>query len=192
MTRVAAPEPIDNLGASAVNDALPADIPPELPDALVPYLQALTASPLAEVVRTASWVYPSLETLHVIGLGLLFGGIFVLDLRLLGANKGLSVQQLSRHILPWVWLGFALNLASGVMLFASDALALAANISFQLKMALLVVAGSNAALFHLAIYPGVARWDGDAPPLIVKLAAVASISIWLAIIALGRLIAYWD
>ncbi len=191
MTRAAAPAPTDSLGASAVNDALPADIPPELPDALVPYLQALTASPLADIVRTASWVYPSLETVHVVGLGLLFGGIFVLDLRLLGANKGLSVQRLSRHVLPWVWLGFVLNLASGVMLFASDALALAANISFQLKMALLIVAGANAALFQLAIYPGVRRWDDDTPPLIVKLAAIASISLWLAIIALGRLIAYW-
>ena len=187
-----APEPNDNHGASAVGDALPAEIPPELPDVLVPYLQALTSSPMAELVRTSSWVYPGLETVHVVGLGLLFGGIFVLDLRLLGANAGLSVQQLSRHVLPWVWLGFALNLASGVMLFASDALALAANISFQLKMALLVVAGINATVFQLAIYPGVRRWgDGGPTPAAVKLAAVLSISLWLSIIALGRLIAYW-
>jgi hypothetical protein len=93
------------------------------------------------------------------------------------------VASLSRHVLPWVWTGFAMNLASGAMLFASDALSLAANISFQLKMLLLVVAALNACVFQLVIARDMVRWDQQA--------AFFLIAVWLVIITLGRLIAYW-
>ena len=60
------------------------------------------------------------------------------------------------------------------------------------KHHLLVAAGINATVFQIAIYPGVRQWgDGGPTPAVVKLAAVLSISLWLSIIALGRLIAYW-
>jgi hypothetical protein len=102
------------------------------------------------------------------------------------------VASLSRHVLPWVWTGFAMNLASGAMLFASDALSLAANISFQLKMLLLVVAALNACVFQLVIARDMVRWDQQAATsLWAKLAAFFSIAVWLVIITLGRLIAYW-
>lgn len=184
--------PAPDLGASDVAEVVADGTASELPGFLVSYLTDINASAAAEIVRTVFWVYPMLETAHVIGLGLLFGGIFMLDLRLLGMNKGISVSSLSRHVLPWVWMGFALNLVSGAMLFASDALSLAANISFQLKMMLLVVAGLNATVFQLVSARGIERWDaGEPAPVGAKMAAVFSIAVWLAIITLGRLIAYW-
>jgi Family of unknown function (DUF6644) len=181
-----------DLGASDVTDVATSAPANELPDFLVPYLTDLSTTGIAELVRTSSWDYPTLETVHVIGLGLLFGGIFLLDLRLLGLNKSISVANLSRHVLPWVWIGFAVNLTSGAMLFASDPLSLAANISFQLKMLLLVVAAFNAAVFQFNTARDMPRWDeSTSAPTSAKLAAVISISVWLSIITLGRLIAYW-
>lgn len=182
----------NDLGASPITDAVPIEAASELPGFLVPYLKTLHVSPIGELVRNSSWVYPGLETAHVIGLGLLFGGIFMLDLRLLGLNKSLSVAVLSRHVLPWVWAGFVINFVSGIMLFASDALSLAANISFQLKMLMLMLAGANAGLFQLSFGRDIGRWHNEAPaPIGAKLVAIFSIAAWLAIITLGRMIAYW-
>lgn len=75
--------PAPDLGASDVAEVLADGAASELPGFLVPYLTEINASAAAEIVRTVFWVYPLLETAHVIGLGLLFGGIFMLDLRLL-------------------------------------------------------------------------------------------------------------
>ena len=79
MTQPVTPQ---DLGATTITNESAATASSELPGILVPYLQALHDSSLAEAVRSVSWIYPSLETAHVIGLGLLFGGIFLFDLSL--------------------------------------------------------------------------------------------------------------
>jgi len=163
-----------------------------MPEAL-PILQWLAASPVAATIRSSTWLYPVLETLHMIGLGLVFGGIFAMDLRLLGLHRELQVRRLSDHLLPWVWTGFAVNLSSGLLLFLSDAVAFAANPAFQAKMALLVLVGLNAAWFQRRIYADVGEWDSGAPPpSSARAAAVLSLALWTAIIAAGRMIAYWE
>lgn len=157
------------------------------------FLKTLAGLPVAEAVRSSTWFYPFLETLHVIGLGLLFGGIASLDLRLLGLNRDLPVQRLARHVLPWVWAGFAINVASGVLLFLSDAVAFAGNLPFQIKMLLLAAAGLNAFWFQFDIYRDAETWNRDfQPPLKAKIASAISLVIWLAVIAAGRMIAYWE
>lgn len=156
-----------------------------------PILKWLAALPVAELVRTNAWAYPILETIHVVGLGLLFGGIVLFDLRLLGLHRGIDIDRLGQHVLPWVWLGFGLNAVSGALLFMSDAVSFAANGSFQVKMLLILLAGLNMVWFHARLYPSRAAWNQDmAPPLSVKITAVVSILIWLAVITAGRLIAY--
>lgn len=193
MTGSAAPAAAGDLGAVEIAGDLPAEAAASLPSLLVPYLQALHASPLGETVRSVPWVYPVLETVHVIGLGLIFGGIFLLDLRLLGVGRSLAVTALAGHVLPWVWLGFLLNMASGVLLFSSDALSLAANISFQLKMLLLIIAGITAVIFMRSTYRTAANWNAGTPtPPAAKIAALLSLVSWLGVITLGRLIAYWS
>lgn len=164
-----------------------------MPALLTSLLQELTASPPAVLVRTSVWLYPLLETIHVVGLGLLFGGIAALDLRLFGINADLPVRRLAVHLLPWVWTGFVLNAASGALLFASDAPAFAANRAFQVKMALLVLAGANALWFQWRVYASVDDWNRDGEtPVSAKAAALISLILWLAVIAAGRMIAYWE
>lgn len=156
-------------------------------------LQQLAGLPIAAAVRTSPWLYPLLETVHVIGLGLVFGGIAALDLRLLGLHPDLPVRRLSVHLLPWVWAGFLLNAASGSLLFLSDAVAFAANRAFQVKMALLIVAGLNTFWFQHRIYRTVDGWDRDQPPpASARVASTLSLVLWVAIITAGRMIAYWE
>ena len=160
----------------------------QIPD---PIFDPIAQSALAAFVRESVWAYPFLETLHVIGLALVFGPILLFDLRVLGWNKDLAVPRLHKALLPLVWSGFALNAASGVLLFISDASEFAANTALRYKMVLLVLAGLNALYFQARIAPGVTVWDRETrAPANARISAAASIALWLAIITAGRMIAY--
>lgn len=160
----------------------------QIPD---PIFDPIAQSALAVFVRESMWAYPLLETLHVIGLALVFGPILLFDLRVLGWNKDLAVSRLHKAFLPWVWTGFALNATSGIILFVSDAAEFAANTALRYKMALLIFAGLNALYFQARIAPGAATWDRESrAPAAARASAGASIALWLAIITAGRMIAY--
>jgi hypothetical protein len=155
------------------------------------FWEQLASLPLAILVKESPWVYPLLETVHVLGLGLLFGGIFMLDLRLLGMSRALPMRLVAHHLLPWVWLGFALNVTTGILMFLSAAPDFAENWSFRAKIALIALAGLNMALFHRGSYRTVDGWDLDAPtPMSAKTAAFMSILLWTAIIVAGRMMAF--
>jgi hypothetical protein len=138
---------------------------------------------LTEFIRTSPWAYPSLEVVHLVGLGLVFGTLWLVELRLLGIGRRLDVGALAATALPWTLVGFALSVVSGLLLFASRAGELIANRAFLLKMGLIALAGINAALLHTR-----GALDPQRPG--TRLQAAASVLLWIAVIASGRLIAY--
>lgn len=126
------------------------------------WLAWLEATPAATAVRAPPWLYPALETLHILGLGLLVGAAWTWDLRLLGLGRGIAVSELGRLTLPLARAGFGVAASSGALLFASDAVATAANPAFRAKLALIALAALSAALFHRA-YPSTHAWDRGVP-----------------------------
>lgn len=153
--------------------------------------ESLSAAPLSAAIRESVWLYPFLETVHIIGLALLVGSIIAFDLRILGRSPAIAVGLLGRHLLPWVWIGFALNVISGVLLFASDAVEFAANPALRAKLALIAAAGVNAALFQHRFARDTSGWETACEvPLAARLSALLSIGLWLAILVAGRMIAY--
>lgn len=164
---------------------------PEVTEQAGGILQAIETSAIATIVREEIWVYPILETLHVIGLGLVFGSIFAFDLRVLGWHPDLSVRRMHAHLLPWVWTGFLFNAMSGILLFTAEAQKFAVNPAFQVKLALIALAGLNALAFQTQVFPRVATWDTDAEsPRRAKASAALSIAMWVGIITAGRMMAY--
>jgi hypothetical protein len=154
------------------------------------WLAWLEATPAATAVRASPWLYPALETVHILGLGLLVGAAWTWDLRLLGAGRGIAVSDLGRLTLPLARAGFGAAAASGVFLFASDAVATAAKPAFRAKLALIALAALNAALFHRA-YPSTRAWDRGVPaPARARAAAALSLVLWSLAATAGRLIAY--
>jgi hypothetical protein len=154
-------------------------------------LAALTGSGLARAMRDSRWLYPVVESAHIAGFVVLVGGIFAVDLRLLGASRGTSVRALARHILPWSIAALLLVVPTGLAMFAAEARALAENDAFRLKLVLLAVAAVNAGAFHAGPYRRVERWDRDVlPPPAARFAALLSLALWLGVIFAGRLIAY--
>ena len=154
-------------------------------------LAALEAMPLAVAMRHELWLYPAVEIVHIAGFVVLVGSITVLDLRLLGLGRTLSVRALTRHTVPWSAAAFVLIVPSGALMFAAHASDLAGNSAFRLKLVLIALAGVNAALFHVRPYRSVAAWDHDvAPPAAARAHAAVSLALWFTVIACGRLLAY--
>ncbi len=146
---------------------------------------------VATAMREWTWLYPLVETLHILSFVVLVGAAAMFDLRLLGASPGLSVTGMARHLLPWARVGLACAVPTGLLLFATDATALGTNPALGAKLTALVLAVVNAQAFHWRTFGGVATWDSEAPtPPVAKVAAVASLVLWAAVVALGRLIAY--
>lgn len=151
----------------------------------------LENSAVSTLIREWVWLYPALETLHILGLALLFGSVAMFDLRLLGVSRQLCVTDMSRHLLPWTYSSFGLVVVTGLLMFATDATEIAVNPAFRLKLLLITAAGINAALFHGGAYRSVRLWNREVKaPATVRLTAVFSLILWIGVIVCGRLIAY--
>jgi hypothetical protein len=154
-------------------------------------LAAIEHLPLALAMRHDLWLYPAVEIIHIIGFVTLVGSIIVLDLRLLGLSKTLSVRALARHTLPWSIGALALIIPSGLLMFITHAGDFISNPAFITKMSLLFCAGINAAVFHAGVFRSVAAWDSSADtPAAAKIHALLSLLIWCSVLACGRLLAY--
>lgn len=153
--------------------------------------QTLADTPLGVAIRESPWLYPALETFHVIGIALIFGSILAYDLRVLGVTRALPLRALGTHLLPWVWTGFFLNMTTGALLFVSDAAEFAVNPAFRVKLLLLAAAGLNALAFNARLAPRAARVVTDVElGAGARASAALSIALWLAIITAGRMMAY--
>jgi peptidoglycan/LPS O-acetylase OafA/YrhL len=134
-------------------------------------------------IALPSWGYPVLEVVHIVGIALLLGNLVLLELRVFGQGAALPVADLARLSLKLALAGFGLAAMSGALMFATQPMDLIANRAFTVKMLLLFVAGSNAALFH-------ARQSLDKLDRTARVHMVVSTVVWVAVIACGRWIAY--
>ena len=146
---------------------------------------------LATAMRQELWLYPAVEILHIWGFVVLVGSIAMLDLRLLGLSPRVSVRHLSRHLLPWTWGALLAIVPTGILMFMAHADEFISNRAFVVKLALILAASINAAVFHLGPFRFVIEWDGGvSTPVAAKLHAALSLLIWMGVIACGRLLAY--
>jgi hypothetical protein len=156
-----------------------------------PILDWMQTTWLNHLALDYTWTWPICETLHFIGMSLLFGSILIMDLRLIGVQHSL-ISSLSIHkMLPMAFIGFGINLLTGIVFIFGDPHRYAINISFQLKMILVLLAGLNALLYSVKVAPIIANAppNADTPP-IAKAVGAASILLWTGVLCFGRLIPY--
>lgn len=154
------------------------------------FLTWLEHTSVANAIRSSIWMYPALETGHYIGLSLLVGSIMLIDLRLLGVAKGLPLRSML-GLLPFVWVGFLINVMTGTLIFIYGASSFGVNKAFQIKMVLLVLAGINAMLFTVAAARSGKEWVSiERVPISVRLIATLSLLFWLGVVTAGRWMAY--
>jgi uncharacterized membrane protein YiaA len=156
------------------------------------FFEWLEYSALADWIGTSAWGYPILLTAHSVGLAIIVGIFFVLNLRILGLFSQVSIVSLSA-LIKLSWCGFALNLASGLGLFISQATFFATHLPFLVKITAILLALVSAAYIQRVIKAKGEQWDTENQiPNRAKLLAIISISLWLTAIIAGRLIAYID
>ena len=142
-------------------------------------------------VRESLWLFPAIETVHLLGMAALVGTTAVFDLRLLGwMLRRERVSELAGRLLPWSWAGFALQVVTGALLFTSEAVKVYTNPAFRVKMLLIFLAGVHALIFHWTVYRDVASWESGVLPAGAKVAGFVSILLWIGIVAAGRFIGF--
>jgi hypothetical protein len=155
-------------------------------------LASLESSTLATTIRNSLYLFPVIESFHVLGLTLVFGTIAIVDLRLLGlASTRRPFSRIISDIMKWTWAAFVLTVATGVLMFITNANVYYQNFFFRTKMVMLALAGINMLIFESTTARMVHRWDKDtAAPRAGKTAAILSLVFWITIIFMGRWIGF--
>jgi hypothetical protein len=143
-------------------------------------------------VRQSTWLFPAIETVHVLATVIVVGSVSMLDLRLLNvAWRDRSIREIHEEVLPWTWASFAVAALAGSLLFSSNATKYYHNLPFRMKMVLLVLLGINAAFFEMRTYHRVATPDAHGEiPIAAKVAGAVGIVLWIAVVACGRWIGF--
>jgi hypothetical protein len=154
--------------------------------------EALDQSAVTAWLNSWLWGFPMAEIFHIVMTGGFFGGIAMLDLRLLGFHRAISYGLLMKHILPCLWWLFAGVVISGSILFMFMPLEYSGNPAFLTKLVLIPLGGLNALFMHAVLFRSQFRWDTlNKVPLGVRFSALLSLAIWIGTLASGRLIAYY-
>jgi hypothetical protein len=135
-----------------------------------------------------AWAWKTLETIHFMGLCLLFGVVLVANMRLMGWLRSAPLEGI-RRLLPWGVWGFVANSVTGMMFFIGQAFQYIENPSFHLKMLCILLAGAN--VLYLTWNDEV--WElgpGDTAPATIRFLAASQIVLWIGVIYFGRMLPY--
>ena len=185
-------------------------------------LDSIEQTGLSHWVMGHYWVWPTMETMHFVGLSALFGGLrlptsprsklpppsekpgcpvrvsalfgglALADLRLIGYMKNIPYKALSK-IIPLAVVGFIINTITGVLFFIGNPHRYYPNVAFRFKMLCILLAGLNLLLYQFVVKPKADTWGaGDKTTWIAKCVGVASILLWIGVITGGRLIPFLE
>ena len=159
---------------------------------IISLLEWLGTTKWSVMLLESYYAWPLLESTHVLTLALFVGTALMMDLRLVGvAFRGVPVSAFTGRMLPWTRVGFAIMVATGLLLFYSSPLRYYHNLFFRVKVVLLVAAGLNVWFFHSRVHRSLPEWDGAArPPRAARIAGVVSLVAWTGVVFSGRLVAY--
>jgi Family of unknown function (DUF6644) len=148
--------------------------------------QYLDTSWLAEVVRASTWLFALMEVVHLIGITLLLGTLSVLDLRLMGLGlKKQSLSEVATDTYPWTLGALILAVASGLILFVSEAARLYDSPPFALKISLFVIAVIFTYTFQLRMT------KASNVTIVSRLGGILSLILWFGVGFAGRAIAFY-
>jgi hypothetical protein len=161
------------------------------------FAAALQSTEFSDALKSASWIVPTLQAAHILMIGVVFVSILMIALRVLGRVR---VDEPLSHVwnrfAPFLWAGLVVMAISGILLVIAEPVREFMTLSFRLKMLLLVFGVASAAMFGRKVRV-VAGNDADVgerqpAPAGLRAAAMATVALWIAIIFLGRAIAYDD
>jgi len=152
----------------------------------------LAATPLSHTIQTNGWVIPTLQTIHILGVAVLFSSAILVDLRFYRAlQRDVPLADVARRFLPTIWPVLLILLITGSLLIIGEPRRSLLNNTFYLKMALLAVAVLLTLALQWSLHAAPEFWERDRRRRIAgQLAATVSILVWCGILFAGRWIAY--
>jgi hypothetical protein len=178
------------IGGEINHSEIRAAVQTELPagESTEPATVSGTARAIGSWVVDNSWVWPTAETLHFVGLSLLFAAVLLVDLRLLGVGTRIPVSTVSQ-LLPVGALGLGVNLITGTLFFLGRPEQYTGNVMFFWKILLVVIAGVND--LYLMLCPEAwAAGPGGQAPLNAKIFAASGIALWLGVLFSGHMLPF--
>ena len=156
------------------------------PESWLPFFEWSEQTGLGTMVRESIWMFPIIEAVHLVALCLMGGALIVVDLRLLGLGlTDQRIDDLVAAVRPWLLVGVAVMLGTGVLLFLSEAIKCFYNTAFWVKMGSLPLA----LLFTYAVRNPIAA-RGLETSLRSRALGVISLVLWFTVAAAGRWIGF--
>jgi len=154
---------------------------------LMAWAKWLETSPWGFPVRTSLWLYPFIQLIHFGGLSLWIGTSAAVDLLLIGlGRRRQTAAQLSDQMFAWNWIGFAIMLLGGFLLFSATATTFLENAAFLVKLTYLV---PMALAWHIVIQRKARTWgQTEQAPALAKLAGLVELLLWLSVVTAAVLI----
>lgn len=152
----------------------------------------LSQTSLSLVIQTHEWVIPTVQSVHIVAIGVVLGSVLMITLRVLGwAGRDQTLAQTTARFGPWqTWALVVLLVTGAVMIVGEPARELLA-LSFWLKLALVAIGTVAAVAFRRSLRRHEAHWENTlVNRASIRGLAVATLLIWLCVVVLGRLIAY--
>jgi len=152
----------------------------------------LAATAPSHAIQTAGWIIPALQTIHILGIAVLFFSAVIVDLRLWGLlQRDVPLNDVARRFLPVIWPVVLVLLITGGLLIVGEPRRSLLNTTFYLKMMLLAFAIVLTAALQWSLSSVPEFWEKERSGRIAgRLAATLSILVWCCIIFAGRWIAY--
>jgi hypothetical protein len=155
---------------------------------LLPFFEWVYQTSLGEMIRESTWLFPIIEAVHLLGFGLTLGAVLLVDLRLLGAGlSGQPAAVVADGVRSWLIGGVVMMIASGLLLFMSEATKCYYSPAFWVKMASLLLA----LVFMVTFRRRAVRTDAASNrPMIARMTAVISLGLWFGVAWGGRWIGF--
>lgn len=155
------------------------------------FAQWLETTSVSVTIKSVMWIVPMVQSVHIVTIGVVFVSIFMIALRVLGqARTDQAFDEVMNRFVPWIRNGLVVLAATGLILLVGEPIRELMSLSFWLKMTLLAIGILSALSFTRSVRAAGAAGHEPQFSAATRSAAVATVALWLAIIFLGRAIAY--
>ena len=150
-----------------------------------------TTFPSVFIQNHNAWVIPGIQSIHIVGIAIVMGSVFMLDLRILGwAGTDQTLRQTSGRFAPWLTWGLWLQLVTGLLMVIGEPVRELVTFSFWAKMFLVAVSAAIAVSFQISLRKREGQWEEAVHRRSIRWLTFLTFLIWICVIVLGRLIAY--
>ena len=159
---------------------------------MIPFTDWLSQTSFSLAVQTHEWIIPTVQSVHIAAIGMVVASVFMMDLRVLGwAGRDQSMLETVDRFGPWLTGALCVCLITGALMVVGEPARELLSFSFWFKMCLVAVGTLIASAFQIAVRRNGIHWEESIiKRRTIKSLAIFTLFIWVAIIILGRLIAY--